>query len=592
MPFPISFPIFKTQWQRLNLSYRLLIPLLIPMTCIVASVGTHNWLTQGVIESEQYVQRTQDVLQINQEILISLLNAETSVRGYYINPQADFLEFYQVASNNLPDLLSRLQYLLRNNSLQLERSQELAQLSQQRLMQFQQVLRSINNLRRENPPTRQNQLLRQGKTKMDRIRLIIEQLEQEEKRSLIIRKQTLISQLGVQTTILWGSLIISALGTAIAIVLFIKLVEELQERGRYLYESKNLAKTVVASVLDSVIILDGQDLIESFNDAAVRMFGYTSAEVIGKDWRLLLAPTPDLIEANYDTGKHRQGSFFPIEVSFSEISVNHRQIVIIRDMTERQQTVAKLQARSDELARLNKSLSMTNWLLAERNNDLDQFAYVASHDLKAPLRAISNLSEWIEEDLMGEISIENQAQMQLLRRRVHRMDALLDGLLEYSRVGRVPTQVESIDVEELLAEILDTLEPAETFKFDIMSMPTLNGRKLLLKQVFTNLIDNAIKHHPSQSGLVKISAIDLGGDRYEFAVTDDGKGINPQFHKRIFNVFQTLQARDVKESTGIGLAIVKKIVESEGGQIWLKSELGKGASFHFTWLNLPIERLS
>jgi signal transduction histidine kinase len=235
---------------------------------------------------------------------------------------------------------------------------------------------------------------------------------------------------------------------------------------------------------------------------------------------------------------------------------------------------------------------MTNWLLAERNNELDQFAYVASHDLKAPLRAISNLSEWIEEDLMGEISIENQAQMQLLRRRVHRMDALLDGLLEYSRVGRVPTQVESIDVEELLAEIMETLEPAETFKFDIMSMPTLNGRKLLLKQVFTNLIDNAIKHHPSQSGLVKISAIDLGGDRYEFAVTDDGKGINPQFHKRIFNVFQTLQARDVKESTGIGLAIVKKIVESEGGQIWLKSELGKGASFHFTWLNLPIERLS
>jgi light-regulated signal transduction histidine kinase (bacteriophytochrome) len=287
-------------------------------------------------------------------------------------------------------------------------------------------------------------------------------------------------------------------------------------------------------------------------------------------------------------GRHKEGNLFPVEVSFSDLSFDNRRIAIVRDITERQQAAAKLEARADELDRLNASLSMTNQALAERNRELDQFAYVTSHDLKAPLRAIANLSAWIEEDLEGQLSKENQKQMKLLRSRVYRMEGLLNGLLEYSRVGRVATQVEFVNVRALLAEIIGTLSPPPTFKVVISTdMPTLTTRSLLLKQVFTNLIENAIKHHPRESGLVNISAIDLG-DRYEFAVADDGKGIDPKFHDKIYTVFQTIEARDTVESTGIGLAIVKKIIEAEGGTICLESQIGQGSTFRFTWLKSPI----
>ncbi|NJR53851.1 MAG: hypothetical protein HC768_03925 [Acaryochloris sp. CRU_2_0] len=173
--------------------------------------------------------------------------------------------------------------------------------------------------------------------------------------------------------------------------------------------------------------------------------------------------------------------------------------------------------------------------------------------------------------------------MHLLRARVQRMDALINGLLEYSRVGRAQISTESVDVRTLLTEVIDTLSPPSSFKVVIEpDMPTLITRKLLLKQVFSNLIDNTIKHHPHPEGSVQIAVQDQGS-RYEFAVSDDGHGIDPRYHEKIFVIFQTLEARDTLESTGIGLAIVKKIIETEGGTIRLDSEQGQGTTFYFTW---------
>ena len=194
-------------------------------------------------------------------------------------------------------------------------------------------------------------------------------------------------------------------------------------------------------------------------------------------------------------------------------------------------------------------------------SELDKFAYVTSHDLKAPLRAIANLAHWISEDLAEDLPPENQHQLKLLRGRVDRMESLLDGLLEYSRVGRTNLPIELVDVNELVADVVKLIAPPSTFKIKISpDLPILKTCQLLLKQVFISLIGNAIEHHPSPAGTVEITAIDLG-DRYEFAIADDGQGIEPQYHERIYTIFQTLQARDTHESTGIGLAIVKKIVE-------------------------------
>jgi light-regulated signal transduction histidine kinase (bacteriophytochrome) len=226
--------------------------------------------------------------------------------------------------------------------------------------------------------------------------------------------------------------------------------------------------------------------------------------------------------------------------------------------------------------------------LLQSNRELDQFAYITSHDLKAPLRAISSLAGWIEEDLDGGVSTETRSQLDLLRNRVYRMQALLDSLLEYARSGRRHTPITTVDVHLLLTNIIQELAAPDTFSISINSpMPILYTRGQPLAQIFIQLIDNGIRHQTSKQGTVKISAIDLG-NCYEFTVADDGEGIAPEFQERIYTIFQTLKARDVQENIGAGLAIVKKIIVAEGGTIQLESSSGNGAIFRFTWLKQPI----
>jgi PAS domain S-box-containing protein len=221
--------------------------------------------------------------------------------------------------------------------------------------------------------------------------------------------------------------------------------------------------------------------------------------------------------------------------------------------------------------------------LAERNQELDSFVYIVSHDLKAPLRAISNLSVWIEEDFGKELPANTQQQMAQLRGRVQRMEGMIDGLLNYARIGRTDAQIELVSVAELLEEILDSLAPPSTFEiFVAPDLPTFHTKRLLLSQVFTNLIGNAFKHHGKSSGFIRISCQDRG-DFYEFAVADDGPGIAADQRDRVFVIFQAANPQKNPDSTGIGLSIVKKIIETVGGQIRLESELGKGTAFYFTW---------
>ena len=218
--------------------------------------------------------------------------------------------------------------------------------------------------------------------------------------------------------------------------------------------------------------------------------------------------------------------------------------------------------------------------LERSNEELEQFAYVASHDLKAPLRAVNNLAGWIEEDIAeGKQVAENMA---LLKSRITHMDRLIDALLEYSRIGRQHLDKQIVIVGDMLKNIL-ALYDLDNVEISIPAkMPTILANSTRLEQVFSNLIGNAIKHSGHDKVKIVITCEETN-KLYKFCVADDGQGIDPRFHQKIFLIFQTLKPRDSKDKgTGIGLTLVQKIVNDWHGDVWLESSVGKGSKFYFS----------
>ncbi|MET0073827.1 MAG: ATP-binding protein [Candidatus Thiodiazotropha lotti] len=273
--------------------------------------------------------------------------------------------------------------------------------------------------------------------------------------------------------------------------------------------------------------------------------------------------------------------------------VAERTALLRLTVEELNQEVMERKAAEAELQNLNETLEhhiASRTAEAERRAEyLEQFAYVTSHDLKAPLRAVSNLAEWIEEDLTDKLDDSSKEQLALLRDRVRRMHDLIEGLLEYSRVGKTSDVEAIIDTRELIQEITDSLSPQKGFTIKIKGeMPVLKADRLQLGQVFSNLISNSLKHHGGRKGKIRISSKQVG-NYYEFTVCDNGQGIASEYHDKVFKMFQTLKSSDYNNSTGIGLALVKKIVIEHGGSIHLNSAVNEGACFTFLWPYTPAE---
>ncbi|QJX47455.1 HAMP domain-containing protein [Hymenobacter taeanensis] len=238
------------------------------------------------------------------------------------------------------------------------------------------------------------------------------------------------------------------------------------------------------------------------------------------------------------------------------------------------------------LNRMTQTLDENFTVLETRNRELDQFAYVASHDLKAPLRGVLTVVKWIESEMPNELSDQMRQYLDMMKGRLHRLEDLINGLLAYARVGRTEQKLEEVQVSQLVREVQEMVVPASFRVETPTTLPTLVTDRLSLQQVFTNLMGNAAKYHHKPEGTITISCQELPHD-YEFTVRDDGPGIAPQFHEKIFLMFQTLRDRNTAESTGIGLSIVKKILDEQKASIRVDSQEGEGTAFIFTWPKQP-----
>uniref|UniRef100_UPI00286CEC09 PAS domain-containing protein n=1 Tax=Chamaesiphon sp. OTE_8_metabat_110 TaxID=2964696 RepID=UPI00286CEC09 len=347
--------------------------------------------------------------------------------------------------------------------------------------------------------------------------------------------------------------------------------------------SERMRRFMFDQTFELLGLVDLDGVLLEVNQAALNSISARSSELVGrKFWETRWwTHSPQLQQQLIDAiDRAARGEVIRYEVEFPDGKGN----VMITDFSlkplfDEDGRIVKLIAEGRDISLRKQNQA----ILEERNRELDSFVYVVSHDLKAPLRAVANLSQWIEDDLAGQLTAATLTQITLLRNRVDRMMATIDGLLDYARVGRSEDAIEPVAMAQLLADVIDTLAPPPTFKIALPAeLPTFSTRRLPLFQVFVNLVSNGIKHHHSEAGTIGI-AIAQRGDWYEFAVSDDGSGIAPEHQERVFRIFQAVNPQKRSDSTGIGLAIVKKIVEAEGGTIRLESELGKGTTFYFTW---------
>lgn len=250
--------------------------------------------------------------------------------------------------------------------------------------------------------------------------------------------------------------------------------------------------------------------------------------------------------------------------------------------------IPKISYQHDEIGKLLRVLEVFQsnaYKMKQSNEELERFAFIAAHDLKSPLRAVDNISQWLEEDLEDVLPVNSKKHLDELRNRVRLMDKMLDDTLEYARIdSKIESQTNAVVTgKELIDEIIGLLDLPKSFTVNIgTTLVKLNLQKLPLQQVLFNLVNNALKHHDKDVGLIEIDAVE-GPTEYMFSVRDNGPGIDPIYHQKIFEMFQTLQPRDRSKGRGMGLAMVRKIIIAHGGTIKVESAIGKGALFRFTW---------
>ena len=563
--------------------------------------------------------------------LTTIVNAETGQRGYLLTQDSSYLRPYSSARRDAEHEIAALRELTIDNPAQQRRIDSLELITDAKLVTMNETIVLTQSGHRDS--ALKIIMTGRGAELTGRARQLINEMEATEAALLTTRTSAYDNRkLAVVLVTVIGSL----LGATLSILTMlwlrsgVKLLEQakdtIEEQSDELTEELKKSQTLteklatsndglqLANVAAEAARARFEQLLEStdegvygmndaglctfINESGARSMGYERGDLLGKNVHQVLHH------------HHADGSVYPEDKCPIQNSLRVGTTVRIADevfwtqggravpveytsspIVSSGRTVGAVIAFSDITARRLAEHERERLIgaLARSNQELDQFAYVASHDLKAPLRGIANLSQWIEEDLGTNAPPDVAEKMTLVRGRVQRLEALIDGILQYSRAGRVRSQIERVDVGTLLADIVELLAPPSEVSVTIApDMPTITTERTPLQQVFMNLISNAIKYNKRPGATIRVSVCDAGS-MYAFSVADNGPGIEPQYHERIFGIFQTLESRDRVEGTGIGLSVVKKTVELQGGSIIVDSALGEGATFTFEWPRIAEE---
>lgn len=483
---------------------------------IVLIAGIGKFSIHQLMKTDQWVGHTQEILRQAHKLERVIIDMETGVRGYVLTEDRVFLEPYEAGLESYPKILSKIQEATRYDIIQEATRYDI------QIGNIQEVRRRTEHWVRtiglplNNLPNDQARALvasGEGKRQMDGIRETIGKFNQVE--------EDLLSE--YQMTANYTSIMASRFLLVSGIFAFILA------SGFSYFITKSVLKQVGG---------EPAEIAAFTREIATGNFGIH----INPPYTGIFASVVDMMHS--------------LRENQQQIRTQNEQLQTINDSLEE-----KVQQRTSELKKSNE--------------ELEQFAYIASHDLKAPLRAIANLSAWIEEEIENP-NEEVKEYVRLMKSRVYRLEDLINGILEFSRVGRVNVEKTLIDLGEVIREVGETTIP-ENFELRIADIPKIHANKIRMIQVFENLISNAVKHHDKKSGLIEITYEETS-DSHIVRVIDDGPGIDLKYHEKIFQIFQTLKSKDEVESTGIGLTIVKKIMDEHNGDVRIKSN-GRGCTF-------------